>query len=214
MKKSCEMFIRLNTVLVPEDKVQNSLVELAKRAGKNKACLFHTDNRKNFPHITLYAPEYPKNNFTKVINKLEDISKKTKEVVLEFDNFVAKYGYLIISFKESKAINNLHKLVLQKLNHLREGRIREKYEKEIKNGKYTKDEVNNIQNYSYHHVLETYNPHLTLARFENNELAQKAASKLEKELISCKITFPFLAISEMGPHGTCTKILKRFKLAT
>ncbi len=211
-RRSYKMFIRLNTVLIPEDKVQDNLVKLAKKIGINEKCLFHIDNNKFFSHITLYSPEYPTSNFEKVVTCVREISKRTEKTVLEFDGFVAKYGYLVMGFKKSKAINNLHKLVLQKLNPLREGRIREKYEKEIKDGKYTKEEVNNIKKYSYHHVLESYYPHLTLARFETDEIAQKVKSKLLEKIIPRNITFPYIAVSEMGSNGTCTNILQKFEL--
>lgn len=206
------MFIRLNTILIPQDEVQDNLVKLAKEAGKNKGCLFYIDNKRFFSHITLYSPEYPKSNLKEVLTSVENISKNTKEIILEFDDLVAKYGYLVVGFKKSYAINNLHRKVLQKLNPLREGRIREKYKQEIEDGKYTKEEVENIQNYSYHHVLESYYPHLTLARFENNDIAEKAINKLKKGSIPKKIMFPYLAVSEMGPHGTCTKVLKKNEL--
>ena len=210
--KNGHAFVRINTILIPDDGIQGQLVKLAEKIIGDQKDIFHIDNKKYFAHITLFSPEYPVDNLEKVISKVEQISKQINEIVLEFEGFNTDLGYVGLEFKNSKQVENLHKLVLKELNSLREGRIRDKYVSEMAEGKYSNQEVNHIKRYGYHNVLESFHPHLTLARFETEELAQDIKSNMEEKLSFSEITFPYLAISEMGPNGTCTKILRKYSL--
>ena len=198
--------------MIPEGSIQRKLIALARKISIEQKELFYIDNKNFYAHITLYSPEYPKSNFEKVAKKVEEFSKNTNRIILDSEGFNTGWGYVGLDFKKSDQVDNLHKLALKELNPLREGRIRNKYENEIKEGKYPPIEVDYIKKYGYHNVLESFHPHLTLARFETEEIAQSIKGGLGTELLPSEITFTYLAISEMGPNGTCTKILKKFKL--
>ena len=205
-------YIRINTILIPEGGIQKKLIKIARKIVKGQKEIFYIDNKNFYTHITLYSPEYPKSNFEKVAKKVEEFSKNTNRIILDSEGFNTGWGYIGLGFKKSDQIDNLHKRILKELNPLREGRIRDKYESEIKESKYPPIEVDYIKKYDYHNVLGSFHPHPTLARFETEEIAQSIKGGLDPELLSSEITFPYLAISEMGPNGTCTKILKKFKL--
>ena len=205
-------FIRINTILIPQDDIQDQLVKLAKKITRGKKELFRIDNKNFFAHITLYSPEYPTCNLEKVTSKVKEISENKSKIVLEFDDFYTGWGFVGLGFKKNAWVDNLQKVILKELNPLREERIREKYDSEIIEGKYSKEEVNYIMKYGYNNVLNSFHPHLTLARFGSEDVAQGVKNNIKKNILPSKIAFPYLAISEMRPNGTCTKVLKKFKL--
>ena len=206
------MFTRLNTILIPEENAQNSILKLASRIFDGKEELFHIDNKTYYAHITLYSPEYPTHNVDKVFAAVQAMSNATKPLTLDFNDFHTGGGYLGLDFIKDKPIDRLHKMVLEKLNPLREGRIRDKYADEIKEGKYSPDEVKYIKKFGYHYVLNSYHSHLSLGRFSSEEIAVQVKSGLTKDLVPPQIIFSHIAVSEMGPNGTCTKILKKYQL--
>ncbi len=203
-------FIRLNTVFLPDDRLNSLVLELAEQITRGKDEIFHIDNQKYFAHLTIYAPEYPLKNYYHILSVVDDFAKNFRPTQLIFDSFYVGWRYVGIIFKKTAEIEHLHETLLESLNPLREGRVRDSYQSEIAAGKFSPDQVTNIANYGYHNVLLAFEPHLTLARFTNETDALELAKKLNQTIKIPLTETSKLGVCEMGPNGTCTKIVQEF----
>lgn len=206
------MFKRLNTIFIPDENFQKQVLALAVKVFKDKEEIFHIDNKDYFVHLTIYSPEYPLANVRKVIVEVGKIAKGARKFELTFGNFVWVGGYVGINFRKTEGVTGIHNKILKKLNPLREGRLREKYPELIKKGIYPPEQVKLINEYGYDKVLDFYEPHLTLGRFVNDEDARKASEELKNLVKLDKVLITKIGVSEMGPSGTCIKIIKTFNL--
>ncbi len=202
---------RLNIILVVDDRFRKKALELAGKIGVGEEEVFHIDDNNYFSHVTVYSPEFPESNITEVVKVVGGFARNTKKFNLVATGFSAEDGFVIVDFERSDRIEELHGTIVQMLNPLREGRIGEKYLKGIKEGKYSVESVDMIENYGYPNVLKLYRPHLTLGRLINQEAAERSVKHLDSvgETVA---QIEKIGISEMGPNGTCTNILYEFGL--
>jgi len=203
---------RLNIILIVDNKSRKKALNLASSIGMGKKEVFHIDDKNYFTHITIYSPEFPEKNTPKVIKAIEEISEGMDKFDLLVVGLNAEDGFVIINFEKTDRVAKTHETVVNALNQFRNGKIREKYLNEIKEGKYSKEQVEMIQKYGYPNVLKLYRPHLTLGRLTSQEVAERVVGNLNSsnDLKTMKIIG--IGISEMSPNGTCTNIIKEFDL--
>jgi hypothetical protein len=206
------MFTRLNTILLPDKNFTNKILKTALSITKGKETEFVVDNKNYFVHLTIYSPEYPTKNIEKVIEEVKNYSKNIHPYTLSIKQFIEGEGFVMIDFDESIKMKSVHKQFIQSLSPLREGRIRDKYKAEIEAGKYPPKQIRLINQYGYHNVEKYYEPHLSICKFSKRELALGEVNKLNSDFKCEEIVIQSLAVAEMGPNGTCTKILKCFDL--
>lgn len=194
------MFREIRTVLLPDKNLLEKSLALARNLSTSDGLRFVIDNNNFIPHVTLYDAEFPESNFEKLLDMGEDLGKLLP-LDLTFDKFFYGWdGYVAIFFKKTNQIYNFHKLVLEKLNPLRNGHQRNKYKK---------NQSDLVLKYGYHNVLENFEPHLTLGRFNDD----KKAEVFVKELNNIKLqnfTADSFAFTETGKNGTVTKIIKKY----
>ena len=188
------------------------MLKLAELVADKKSVYFYTDGRKFLPHVTIHTLEFPVNNSEMVCEEVEKITLGSKPMELTFKRVYTGWGYIGVEFTKTEQIDNFHKLIIENLNPLREGRLREKYETEISENKYPKKQVKYIGKYGYHNVLEYFMPHLTLARFTDEDETEEAARPLES-IIELPDTRAYdVGVCEVGTHGTITRVIKNFRL--
>ena len=203
---------RLNIILIVDNKPRKKALNLASSVGMGDEQVFHIDDKKYFAHITIYSPEFSEKNIPKIIEMVEKISGGISKFDLPAVGLSAEDKSVIIDFEKTDKVVKIHETVVSALNQFRNGKIQEKYFSRIKEGKYSKEQVEMIQKYGYPNVLKLYRPHLTLGRLTSQEIAEKVARNLsgDNELKAAKIIK--IGISEMGSNGTCTDIIKEFNL--
>jgi 2'-5' RNA ligase len=203
---------RLNIILIVDSKSRKMVLNLASSMGIKDGQVFYIDDRKYFAHITVYSPEFSEKNIPKIIEAVKKISERISKFDLPVMGFSAEDRSVIIDFEKTDKMVKIHETILNALNQFRNGKIQEKYFSRIKEGKYSKEQVEMIQKYGYPNVLELYHPHLTLGRFTSQEIAEKVARNLDSGNDLKIIRIIGIGISEMGPNGTCTNIIKEFDL--
>lgn len=98
-----------------------------------------------------------------------------------------------------------------KLNPLREGHYEKKYDDPDYRAKIGEEQKKNIEEYGYPRTMNLYSPHLTITRLKEASVAGQAASELQWDL---DFTVDTIGVYKMGANGTCTDLVKEFKLAT
>lgn len=205
-------FIRLNTVFELPENVKEAIIDLSKEIVKNHEALFVLDGINFYPHITIYSPEYPESNFDKVLRAVEEIAKNTKRFEFIYEKKENHEGFIGVGFNLSPEIKNIHREIVNKLNSLREGRIRDKYKMSLDDYKMTfsSEQRENIEKYGYPDAMNLYRPHLTIIRLKNEILAKEVEQNLDWKISNFIVDK--IAIYTMGEHGTCKEKLAIFNL--
>jgi 2'-5' RNA ligase len=202
-------FVRLNAVFLPDKGLEEKVLSLARQVAGGGDEIFHIDNRRFFAHLTIYSPEYPEENVSKVYDEVEALAGKLTPFKLSFLDFNAVDGFVGARFAKTALAEMIHRQIVERLNPLRDGHIREKYLKELE-GNYSPQQRELIKRFGSPLVFDFYQPHLTLARLVDNREAQSVVAELNSrdKLPLARITK--MAVAAMGPNGTCTKIIETF----
>lgn len=203
-------FIRVNIAIKPSSEVTKQALQLSEEINKKADAYFILDGRNFFPHLTLYSPEYPERNLNEVLATISDIAKQSPSFTTSKSSLSSHLGYIDVAFDKSQEWVQLHELVMNALNPLRENHLREKYKHPEELAKYSKDQQEYIQKYGYAEVLTTFRPHLTLSRLKDEAIAKEIAAGLHFPIESFRIDT--IAAYTMGDYGTCIKLIKEFSM--
>ncbi len=210
MKKNYQ---RLNIVFQPPEDVIEKVIFFSEKLGNKHDAYFTIDGINYYPHITIYSPEYPDKNLDTIIEKLKILSLvKSQDFMFQFKTIKANQGYVTIEFNLTNEIKVFHEEVVEIFNPLREGHIRKKLQAADYRMTLTKEKIKNIAKYGYPSAMALYKPHMTIIRLKDEELAQKAVKDVKWDIN--KFVVNEIAIYKMSEHGTCTEILKGFKLGS
>ncbi len=206
-------FITYRTVFVPSKELSKQAIDLANNISKQGDVFFKVDDKRYFTHLTVYKSEFPVGNSKKVHEVLRGFSSKQKPFRLKFKKFFAEWGWLGLDFIRNGGVYSAHKKIVDLLNPLRGGHITEKYLREIKEGKYSRPQRENIMQFGYPLVMGEYHPHLTLVQFRTESVARVVKNLYNGKKISIgESEVKKIALVESGEHGTVTRIIKEFRL--
>jgi hypothetical protein len=205
-------YIPLNVALVFDDKTSSELIKISKEISHRTGSIFTLGSR-SCPHMTLYMGEYPEENVLLLLREIGGISKDKgvfnliyKDLALDLTN------YLWVVFQDDSYIRSIHKEVVYRVNPLRDGKVRSKYEKsEIKN-RLTKDQLSLIKKYGTYQVLDYYHPHLTITKFHTKTRFKDNKRDYGLPLKKLKYRVEAIVVCVIGNNGTCKEIIKRFQL--
>jgi len=209
--------LRLNIAIIPPEKVAIAAIELSQELSKLGKASFILDRRNFHPHVTCYSPEFPVKNLGKIAARLEALAKEYRAFENKLEGFVPTLvdpGGVEVKLKKLKEIDELHRKIVKELNPLREGHLREEYRRPDYPLNFPEDKrelmTKIMKEVGYPRVLDAYNPHLSITRFENPEIAEKAIEKTEWKINSMRVEK--IGIFTMGDYGTCKKLLNEFSL--
>ncbi len=204
-------YLRLNVVFKPPKEIFDKAIFLSQEIGKNNEVFFILDGIQFHPHMTIYSPEYPESNLNKILEIVEEIRKNTSPVNFQFKKVSGGQGFISVEFNHSSRISSLHKEIVKKLNALREGHIRSKYQEGSDYHMiFSSEQKENIKKYGYPDSMNLYFPHLTITRLKDESLVEEESKKVKwdvHQFIANK-----LAVYKMGDHGTCKELIKEFNL--
>jgi len=203
-------FIRLNIALKPPKFVSDKAIEMSKELGCKFSSYFILDGVEYHPHITVYSPEYPQKNLEKILQVVKNIAENTNKIKLHGDQFETIQGFIGIRFDLTDEIKIFHEKVVATLNPLREDHIRQKYEATDYRMKLSPEKIANIRKYGYPSAMNLYNPHLTIIRLTDEQIADEISKKIKWDIPEFEVSA--LEVYKMGEHGTCIELVKEFKL--
>lgn len=194
-----------NIALLPPPSAVNRAIRLSRKLQKEGG-LFVLNKTAYSSHVTLYMTELPLKNLKDVVRELKLIASQTNKVRLVATSYKHSDRYVDISYHRSPDLNQLQKLVIDKINPLREGLIREKDTKRLKS--LNKQQRKAVKKYGYRSIGRNFRPHLTLTKLEiaNPKILKKLPTNPQS------FTSSELAIFYLGEYGSCKRLVARFKL--
>ena len=203
-------FVRLNITFKLPENIAEKAIGLSREISKNNEAFFVLDNVQFHPHITIYSPEYPEKNLGKALEKVAEIASNTEKVNLTLKGIISGQGFIGVKFNYTQEIKKIHERIVLELNSLREGYIREKYTVDDYKMNFTQEQQENIKKYGYPDSMGLYLPHLTIIRLKDEQLAKAVLEEIRWDIL--EFTIEKVAIYEMGEHGTCRELVKKFNL--
>lgn len=196
--------VRLHVVLLTKPEDRKQIESLSQSISTQKNLVVLSDNM--IPHITVYNPEIPKDNYDQACDAMERIADKYTQFDIDFDSFEKPPrgdNGIFINYKNAGTAQSVFQEIVGNINVLRDGVVRMKY-------KNADDVDGQIEKYGY--PLGRYHfPHVTLARFETTtERDQQLNMLQDKTQDPYKVTS--IAIVETGDYGTARKIVKEYFL--
>jgi len=205
-------FIRLNTVFQPPTEIVKMAMSLSHKVGKENEPFFILDNIKFYPHITIYSPEYPALNRNVVSEVVKSIASQFSKLPFKFKEVESHQGFIGINFQNTSQIKEIHEKIVESLNPLRKGHIRSRYKQDDCQTRHSIGQQKNIKLFGYPDILDLYQPHLTIIRLKDENVAKRITKEIKwksKEFFVSK-----LGIYTMGEHGTCSKLVSKSSLRT
>lgn len=206
-----DKYIRLNIAFRPSALTEEYAKKISRQFSRIKATLFVLEDKKFYPHITIYSSEFPSVNKEKVASQLMDIAFKIESrPLMKFETTKNNEGFLGVHFEKTDIIKKIHQRIINVINPLREEHIRSKYMDDKFRKELSNEQRMNIEKYGHPDVMKLYSPHLTITRTKIPGDAQELNSKLEWPFEA--FTADAITLFEMGDNGTCTKIIKEYLL--
>ncbi len=201
-------FVRLNTAFIPPKEVGEKVIELSKAIGNLADTYFVLDGIQLYPHITIYPPEYPEENIPRVLETVEKLSGSLSLIKFRFKNLDSGQRYLGLAFEYSDAIQQTHEKIVNTLNPLRQGHVRDKYAEY--HMEFSPDQLQNIEKYGYPDAMNLYNPHLTITRLKDENKTEEIISTINWDIP--EFVVDKIGVYKSGEHGTCRELIREFNL--
>ena len=205
-------FIRLNTAIIPPKQVSDFALDISHKLAQRYNIHFELNTINCFPHITVYPPEYPESNMDTILAAVDSTVSKIRSFVLEIESVEVTDGWIGLHFSKNESIINLHVALIEALNPLRRGRIREKYTKQTYRDVARGNTMSYIEQYGFPGVMQYYEPHLTLSYIRGEADVTAIKAFVESELRFREVTVASLGVFESGAFGTVARLRQQFEL--
>lgn len=194
-------------VILPNQPTTAQAIELSREISKHEPTEFILNNFNFIPHITLFHGVYEQEKIQGIANVIESILHEADNFSITLSGYSNLLGYIFWDTDKSKALENLHKNLVEKLSPLTSG-LRAEFIEMLKTKSVSPRRLEYIRKYGYPLCFEEYIPHITLSRLKNRE--NSASERLIEALTKYEMSFDFsqIGIVEIGDHGSCKKILR------
>jgi len=198
----------LNIAILPSDEVMTQAIAMSKKIANEIESRFILNPNSLIPHITVYQAQYPIGNMDKLksIAKALSVERELFEIKLEAIT-ISHETFLFWNCEKSQILQNLQKKAVELANPLRGGLIPASLA-DVEG--LSKGDRYDVEHYGALLIGSRYEPHITIARLNKKEDAEKAIRALSG---SNELLFKpkGLFLGYLGDHGTVNEIIENFR---
>jgi 2'-5' RNA ligase len=155
-------------------------LDLSREFSEKGNSLYFMDGKNFFPHLTLYSFKIPVGNIDKVkeiiLEEIKDLSTIKAKI---YPPKKGHDGYVISFIKPSGKLQALHETLVARINPLRENLLSDTF---VDTTKYDDEKKSNLERYGNAFVMDRFEPHVTLVRYETAEEAFDALKSIHLKL--------------------------------
>lgn len=198
---------KLNLSLNLPDEVRAKDIALSHELARQYDAHFVLGENENYPHITVYAVEFPDDAVQHVLNAAQRIAAETDPIACAVKRVETHQRYIGVEVVRSPAVLRFHEQVVKTLSPLRV----QQHGSGIDYGmSFTKEQIANMKEYGYPDAMQLYNPHFTITRLKDELQTEKAIQQIRWDIPEFVVRS--IGIYTMGDHGTCKELLGIFAL--
>lgn len=192
-------------VILPEETISAEAMKLSDNL-KDRGTYFTLKDSEYYPHASLYMTQLKVSDLDRVCEILADIAANTPSLDMNAREYHQEAGYIDVEYDRFPLIDELQMTVVNAINPIRDG-MREKDKARLLTSAGL--ERDNVEKYGYRSIGELFAPHLTFARFTQNEPIDTTTLP---DLDTFSGKFVKLGLFEMGDNGTCVRKIAEFQL--
>lgn len=148
---------------------------------------WYVDDKRYYFHFPLYLFAAPLKNKGRIIEVSKDFAKELRPEKVETNGLrFSDSGLVMVGFLRNKTVNDYHERAVELFNSLREGLLRDKYEDENYLETLPKEDREKLEKYGHIYVYDRYEPHITIAKIESDDIRKPIRKKYEKLLANQK----------------------------
>lgn len=193
-----EKLITVGVALAVPDEMGNKVEEIKDEVSKSSAIRNIVPHEAfDVPHVTLYIACFPLVNLARVLAAIESVSQTSLRVTLSPESVNVKGKFVAVSFHKNSDVVGVHEKLVEALNALREGNIREKY-RDQKGASFLSDkERDSLDAFGYPYAMSLFAPHMTLVALDDATKVDKIAKDISwnQEFVALKLLV-FIAYSD------------------
>lgn len=166
------------------------------------------------PHLSLYQAAYPSVHLPEIEERVGQIASSTQAFEVTLKGFSMFWNtFIFLDAVRSDELTRLHQRLVLVLDPLREGKLLDVHEQIFNDPTIPQALKESIRTYGNPLCGEQERPHVTLTRMRRPESVDVALRALDS-VREVPLTFraQSLWIAEVGPHGTCPRVLREFPL--
>lgn len=160
----------------------------------------------DYAHISLYNSNFPENNLPLIKDKLLHLLSKTQSVLLRPCFLNKKSRFISVVFENTVELQTLQDNIIDSINYLRESMVQSKYKDQAEF--YSKDELQNVDNFGYPFCKNLFSPHMTLVELENVDDADRVLQEIkwDKSFIINNVSLRILLTNQKGEREIKTEV--------
>lgn len=198
-------YLDLNIALLPDLKTSQKLIEWSQIITRKYPSDYVLDDY-HLPHLSLYSARYPAKNQDLITQNIDQLCQQISSFPITLPSFSLFSGFLFYDAVKEKHLLDLHEMVVDKLNLLREGLISDNQKQQYG---LSPEQQQAIKDYGYVSVKKLYMPHISLTHLQNppqentlvfNSLPQEQNTFFVRKLV----------IAPYGDFGTLSRPLKTY----
>ena len=195
-----------NIVISFDEKLTSQLIKYSQEINKlipSKVVLNKTDQ---LPHMSIYSTNFPEYNLREVNKRLTDFVKSQKPFKVTFSSKVVDMKTIFINADPNKKLQNLHNILVDQLNDLREGLYDEKELGFI--GDHKERRISLVK-YGMWAAKELYVPHISISRPKDSTQCKRALDLLPNNILF-RSEVKRVSLVERGHDGTCKRVIQTY----
>lgn len=208
---SPDVLVQRNVVALPGSGVSSRAVLLSRELEQ-----YGTEfvlGREGMPHVSLYQAAYPPHQEHELLARVRQVAISTAPFDIIMMGMSSFWGTFIFwDVTETSDLKSLHTRLLEQLNPLREGKLLPIHEEILADESVPQGLRDSIRQYGSPLCGGEERPHLTLTRLKDVRLVPRVLEVLASEPPGLRFTVRELYLANVGPHGTCPKMIRAFPL--
>ena len=166
------------------------------------------------PHISLHQLALPAHNQPYLRDRLMRVARYTKPFHVQLRAPIGIFWDTLFFWDAEidASIREVHQRLIDSLNPLREGKLLPIHEQLLADPGAPDDLKESLRATGNPLAGKTFRPHITLSRAKNVNDVSMVLVFLKQLTPALSFSFPVrtLYLAEVGPHGTCPKLLEQF----
>ncbi|TSC64386.1 MAG: hypothetical protein G01um1014106_142 [Parcubacteria group bacterium Gr01-1014_106] len=212
---NADELVQRNVVLLPSGIVEEQALRYSRQLAERFATEFLL-SPQFVAHCSLYQAAYPQRNAKRVKEVVQVIAKGFRPFQVSMNGFgIFWHTFVFWDADKSEDLRRLHHGLLEALNPLREQQLLPIHQQLLTDVQIPAPLRESIRDYGNPLAGDQERPHMTLTRLKDARDADLALERLQATAdptgAMC-FEATMLYLTEVGPHGTCPRLLDGFPL--